>query len=161
MILALHLFGFGNILYSSDFFPLYSFAMKIGVISGVLLGLTAAKGYTDKRLEFFREAGSGYNVDAYYLALHITTLMEQLVTMLCTALAAFWTRNSATNGIAFILNFFFLDWVVVAWGLFFPLFVQPNNVIVVTGIFIAFFGMQFSGMVDPILFRGKSSYSYF
>lgn len=135
--------------------------MKVGVISGVLLGLSAAKGYTDKRLEFFREAGSGYDVDAYYLALHITTLMEQLVMMFCTSVVVLWSRNTASNGISFILNFFFLDWVVTAWGLFFPIFVQPNSVIVVTGIFLAFFGMQFSGMVDPLLFVGKSLYSFF
>lgn len=36
------------------------FALKIGVITSVLLGLTAAKALTGKRLEFFRESGSGW-----------------------------------------------------------------------------------------------------
>ncbi len=36
------------------------FALKIGVITSVLLGLTAAKALTAKRLEFFRESGSGW-----------------------------------------------------------------------------------------------------
>ena len=36
------------------------FALKIGVITAVLLGLTAAKSLTSKRLEFFRESGSGW-----------------------------------------------------------------------------------------------------
>ncbi len=35
------------------------FALKVGVITSVLLGLTAAKTLTAKRLEFFRESGSG------------------------------------------------------------------------------------------------------
>lgn len=36
------------------------FALKLGVIAAVLLGLMAAKALTSKRLEFFRESGSGW-----------------------------------------------------------------------------------------------------
>lgn len=39
---------------------LLEFSLKVGVITSVLLGLTAAKTLTSKRLEFFREAGSGW-----------------------------------------------------------------------------------------------------
>jgi ABC-type multidrug transport system ATPase subunit len=41
--------------------PMVEFALKIGVITSVLLGLTAAKALTSKRLEFFRESGSGWS----------------------------------------------------------------------------------------------------
>lgn len=41
--------------------PSMEFALKIGVITSVLLGLTAAKVLTAKRLEFFRESGSGWS----------------------------------------------------------------------------------------------------
>lgn len=42
------------------------FSLKIGVITSVLLGLTAAKALTSKRLEFFRESGSGWSKSSQY-----------------------------------------------------------------------------------------------
>jgi hypothetical protein len=42
------------------------FALKIGVITAVLLGLMAAKALTSSRLEFFREAGSGWGTCYWY-----------------------------------------------------------------------------------------------
>merc|ERR1712176_729059 len=47
-------------------------ALKLGVIIPVLLGLSASKVLTEKRVERFRESASGYNLNAYYLAVNIT-----------------------------------------------------------------------------------------
>ena len=71
-----------------------------------------------------------------------------------TATVALWLRNSFTNGFVFIVNFIMMDWVVVAWGLLFPLFIPPENVIVVTGCFMAYCGIQFSGQLAPVNFKG-------
>merc|ERR1712226_1636737 len=46
-----------------------------------------------------------------------------------------------------------MDWVVVAWGLLFPLFIPPENVIIVTGCFMAYCGIQFSGQLAPVNFK--------
>lgn len=42
------------------------YGMKIGVITAVLLALTAAKPFTSKRLEFFRESGSGWDINGKF-----------------------------------------------------------------------------------------------
>lgn len=42
---------------------LIEFGLKVGVITSVLLSLTAAKAFTSKRLEFFRESGSGWDIN--------------------------------------------------------------------------------------------------
>jgi len=130
-----------------------SYAMKVGVISSVLLGLSAAKNFNDKRVEFFREAGSGYSINAFFLAVHLTTLFEQVVMVVITAAVAQWLRNSFNEGHVFLVNFIMMDWVVVAWGLLFPLFIPPENVIIVTGCFMAYCGIQFSGQLAPQLQR--------
>jgi len=46
-----------------------------------------------------------------------------------------------------------LMWLVVSWSLFLPIFVPPNNVVLVVGFFIAFFGMLFSGGLPPLLYK--------
>ena len=141
---------------NNDTFPLmyFSYAMKVGVIGSVLLGLSAAKNFNDKRVEFFREAGSGYNVNAFFLSVHLTTLLEQVIMVILTGVVGLWLRNSFNNGFVFILNFIMMDWVVVAWGLLFPLFIPPENVIIVTGCFMAYCGIQFSGQLAPVNFKG-------
>jgi energy-coupling factor transporter ATP-binding protein EcfA2 len=40
-----------------------TYPLKVGIILSTLMGLTATKVLTSKRLEFFREAGSGYNIN--------------------------------------------------------------------------------------------------
>ena len=70
------------------FKPLFEFAIlgatgylrygvSVAVIGSVLIALTAVKAITDKRLEFFREAGSGYNCNAYFLAVNVFTTIDQ------------------------------------------------------------------------------------
>lgn len=40
------------------------------------MGLTATKHITDHRLEFFREAGIGYNINAYFAATNVTATLD-------------------------------------------------------------------------------------
>jgi uncharacterized integral membrane protein len=44
----------------SYFSLLIRYPLKVGIILAVLVGLKATQIVTDKRIEFFREAGSGY-----------------------------------------------------------------------------------------------------
>lgn len=44
------------------------YAMKLGVLISILVALAATKIITSKRKEFFREAASGYSVNAYFCA---------------------------------------------------------------------------------------------
>ena len=53
------------------------YSMMAAVIMSVLIGLSATKIITEKKLQFFREAQSGVSVTAYYLAASITCTVEQ------------------------------------------------------------------------------------
>lgn len=131
---------------------LIRFAMKLGIIVSVLLGLMASKSITQYRLEFFREAGSGYNINAYFLAVNITSFLEHSSQMIIAAMAAFWFRDSIGIWYSYYVNFLALMWICVAWGLLIPLIVPPENVVLVVGFFMAFFGLLFSGALPPVEF---------
>lgn len=136
---------------------LIEYALKIGVITSVLLGLSAAKALTNKRLEFFREAGSGYDVNAYFVAINITSLFEHSFQMLIAASCAFWLRDSLTSWLSYFVNFLLLMWMTVSWSLFIPLLVSPANVVLAVGFFMAFFGLLFSGGLEPVTYKSKCS----
>lgn len=129
--------------------------MKAGVIAAVLIGLTATKSITDKRLEFFREAASGYDVNAYFLAVNIVATLEHFVQAIVASLAAYWIRDSLAGLGNYFMAFLMLTWLCVSWALLFPLVVAPKNVVVVTGFFMAFFGILFSGGLAPVTYDGK------
>jgi hypothetical protein len=54
----------------------FRFPLKVGIITAVLMGLQSTKVLTNKRIEFFREASSGYNINAYFVAINITATLE-------------------------------------------------------------------------------------
>lgn len=128
------------------------FALKTGIISSVLIALTALKAITEKRLEFFREAASGYDVNAY--AVNIVSTFEHGVQAIVSAAAAFWLRDSVAGWVSYYVAFLMLAWVCVSWALLFPLLVSPKNVVMVTGFFMAFFGILFSGGLSPVKYQG-------
>ena len=131
------------------------YGLKAGVIAAVLIGLTATKSITDKRLEFFREAASGYDVNAYFLAVNIVATLEHFVQAIVASLAAYWIRDSLAGLGNYFMAFLMLTWLCVSWALLFPLVVAPKNVVVVTGFFMAFFGILFSGGLAPVTYDGK------
>ena len=134
---------------------LVQFTMKLGVVTAVLLGLTATKAITGKRLEFFRESGSGYNVNAYFASVNIIGLFEHSFQMIIAGAAAFWLRNSIAYWYGYIYNFLVVMWLTVSWSLLIPLVVPPDNVTLVAGLFTAFFSLLFSGGLPPIEYTGE------
>lgn len=70
------------------------YALKVGVISAVLIGLTAAKSIAVKRLEFFREAGSGINANAFFTAINSFGRTEHSVQALVAGTVAYWLRSA-------------------------------------------------------------------
>jgi ABC-type enterobactin transport system permease subunit len=133
---------------------LYRYALKTGVITAVLVGLTAAKAITEKRLEFFRESASGYDINAYFAALNITSGIEHSLQAILAASAAFWLRNSLAHWTSYCVSFFMMAWLCVSWALLIPLLVPPKNVVLVVGFFMAFFGLLFSGGLSPTKYKG-------
>jgi hypothetical protein len=135
---------------------LVQFTMKLGVIASVLLALTATRAITAKRLEFFRESASGYNVNAYFAAINITGFFEYSFQMIIAGGAAFWLRNSISIWFGYVYNFLIIMWLTVSWSLLLPLVVPGNNVVLAAGFFTAFFSLLFSGGLPPIEYTGTS-----
>jgi len=130
------------------------FGLKIGVITSILVGLSAAKSITNKRLEFFREAGSGYDVNAYYLSVNIISTIEHSTQMFIAGVCTAWIRASASAWYLYCVQFIMLGWLSVSWALFLPLLVSPANVVLVVGFFMAFFGLLLGGTESPVLYSG-------
>lgn len=122
----------------------------MGVIISVLVGLTATKTLTEKRSEFFREAGSGYNINAYFCAVNIVSTIEHSVQVMFSSMFALWLRNSLAAWYSYYVNFLLLAWLCVSWALLFPLLVPLKNVVLVTGFYMTFFALLFSGGIDPV-----------
>ena len=140
----------------SSFSLLLRFPLKVGIILAVLVGLKATQIVTDKRIEFFREAGSGYDINAYYIAINIVASLEHSIQVFIGAYFAFWIRNPIVVWYSFFIHFLLLTWLCVSWALFLPMIVPQENVTLVVGFFFAFCGLLFSGALPPVTYQGKS-----
>ena len=137
----------------SDF---QTFGLSVGLIASILVALTSVKAITDKRLEFFREAGSGYDINAFFLAINMSTTVEQGLQMLLAAIIAQWTRSSVASPASFYVAFLLLGWISVSWSLLLALVTPPKNTTVILGFFMAFLGLLFGGTTSPGTYEGKS-----
>ncbi len=94
------------------------------------------------------------DVNAYFLALNVTSTLEHLVQMVLAAGCAYWIRDSLTPWYTFQIQFLMLMWTTVSWSLLIPLLVPANNTVLAVGFFMAFFGLLFSGGIDPVTYTG-------
>ncbi|CAB9504093.1 Putative white-brown complex homolog protein 30 [Seminavis robusta] len=128
------------------------YGLKAGVILAVIIGLTATKPMTEKRVEFFRESGSGYDVNAYFLAMNIVTTVEHSAQLVIVGSAAYWLRDSIVGRGSYYASFLMLAWLTVSWALLLSVVVPPKNIFNIVGFFMAFSGLLFSGASPPILY---------
>ena len=124
---------------------------KVSVIIAVLTTLSTAKVLADKRLEFFREAASGYNINAYFLGVVVFITFEVTVKMIITSLFSFALRGSATNAGSTVLHFILLGWIASAWGFLFPLIVPPESIVLVAAFFTVFGCLLLSGFPGAVI----------
>ena len=155
-----------------DFFPsLFEFAttpaqeniryaVSVGVITSVLIALSSARSLTGKKLEFNRDAGSGISVNAYFTAINVFTSMDLGIQLIITTMFAQWLRHSFVGYATFYTAFLSIAWVTISWALLIQLIVPPQNVNVLLAVFIAFFGLLFSGAMPPVDFKGMQNISY-
>jgi hypothetical protein len=129
---------------------LNSYPLKIGIIVAVLVGLQATRILTSKRIEFFREASSGYNINAYFAAINIVATVEHSLQIIIVAFFAAWLRDPLANWFSFFVHFLLLAWICVSWALFVPMIFPPDNVVVIVGFFMAFCGLMISGALPPV-----------
>lgn len=126
-----------------------SYAMMVGLIVSVLIGLNATKIITEKKLEFFRESQSGVSVTAFYIAASITSTFEQGVTAIAGSVLAYLVLKPSTSFLVYLWNFFMLSWLSVSWALLLSIVVPLESVSTVVGFWNAFFGLLFCGKVPP------------
>jgi hypothetical protein len=129
--------------------------LKAGIVISALVGLTATKVLTEKRQMFFREAASGYNLNAYYVAVNIMATTEHSLQVLVGAYFAIWIRNPLASAASFIVHFVLLGWIVVSWSLLIPMVTPPETVMIVGAFLFVFCALMFSGAFPPILYHRK------
>jgi hypothetical protein len=82
--------------------------LQIGLITAVLIGLQASKVLTSKRTEFFRETSSGYDPNAYFLAVNIVSTLEAVIQIAMVAFAAAFLREPVASWMVFFVHFIVL-----------------------------------------------------
>lgn len=130
-----------------------SYAMLVGIIMSVLIGLNASKVITEKKLEFYREAQSGVNVTAYYLAAGVTSTVEQGLLAIIGSVVAYLVLKPSTSYLVYLWNFFMISWLTVSWALLLSICVPIESVSTVIGFWNAFFGLLFCGKLPPGLYK--------
>ena len=108
---------------------IYSFATVAATLSNFLLANCAIKFMLEKKAEFFRETGSGYNALSYFLAMNIYTSVEQGFQAICASLVSLWLRNSLCKWWMFVINFLILTWGAVSLALLIAIVIPPKHVI--------------------------------
>lgn len=88
----------------------------LSVIVCVLMGLQGVKVLTSKRIEFFREASSGYNTNAYFLAVNLISTIELSGVIILAALTSAFLRAPVASWWSYIVHFLVLTWVSLSWG---------------------------------------------
>lgn len=125
------------------------YALKVGVITAVLVGLAASRVITGYRLQFFRESASGYNPFAYFVSINLTSTIEHGSQIILCSIVGFWLRGSAAPVYAYFVNFLLLGWLAVSWSFLLSVITPTSSTTVVIGFFMAFFGLLFSGGLAP------------
>lgn len=122
-----------------------SYGSQISTITGILVTLSTAKVLLDKRVEFYREAASGYNINAYFLAVVLFNFLEITVKMILASLCAYALRNSAANPGNYILQFILFGWVSSAWGFLIVFLVPAQSVVLICAFYTIFANLLLSG----------------
>lgn len=107
-------------------FNLFSirFTLKMGLVVSIMVAIAAQKPITAKKMEFFREAGSEYNVLAFFLAITIIFFCDITIKMTFISLVALFFRGTIASSWPFIFNMLSLTWVSAAWGIFYSTWVS-------------------------------------
>jgi len=132
---------------------IFNYPMKIGFILCMTVGLTATTTITSKRMEFFREAGSGYNLSAYFFAIYVLLTIESSMQVLIAAFFAAWIHNPIASHASYYIHSLLLAWLTVAWSMLFPMICSQDTVILVSGFFFAFGGLVVSGALSPFEYK--------
>jgi hypothetical protein len=125
--------------------------LQISTAVSLLTTLSSAKVLSDKRNEFFREAASGFDINAYFLAVNLFTILEVTIRMVIISAFTVALRNTASNPGAMILQFILCGWISSGWGFLYALIVPPSIVVLVTTCAVLFTAFCFGGELGAII----------
>ena len=145
------MFALGSGAYSR----LIAFVMQIGVTLGCLVAFSAVKHISENKIQFYREAGAGYNINSYFFAMNITSIFEQSVQMFLAAGVTFFLRGSVASFQSYLVHFLALGWIVSSWAFLFVLVIPRKNLTLATGFFVVFSSLCLGGLMEPIKYRGR------
>lgn len=126
---------------------LNQFTLKMGLVVSIMVAIAAQKPITTKRMEFFREAGSEYNVLAFFLAVTTIFYFDITIKMTFISLVALFFRGTIASSWPFIFNMLTLTWSSAAWGIFYSTWASADNVVMLIGMHMVL-GSFFSGNTD-------------
>lgn len=98
-------------IFFSDSIPLQYFITVFLTLHSI-----AIRPFTEKRLHFFRESSSGYNITSYYLAFNFSSMLVTCAIMTSTALMNYYVFGSLISFESYLLNYLLLGWTASAWG---------------------------------------------
>jgi hypothetical protein len=132
---------------------LSNYAMMVGLILSVLVGLNATKILTYNKLEFFREAQSGLNVTSFLIAASITSTLEQGVIAVVGALIAYLVLTPSSTYLVYLAYFLINTWLSVAWAHLLAIIVPIQSVSTVVAFFVSIFlfVVVICGTLVPVL----------
>ena len=142
------------------------FGGQVSVVLVLCVVLSTALVFSEKRNQFFREAASGYDINAYFLAFNCFEMVWVCIKMILASFCCHWIRNSTSQQGALALEFVLLGWISSGWGFVFPLIpmVPTKFVLVSAAIFTSFSSLMLSGNVGALIkfkniYRGE--YAWF
>jgi len=114
-------------------FGLNIFSVIVTGAISIVIGIASAKPIKDYRLEFYREAGSGYSIAAYYIAISFLSAVEFTVQMIISSFMLLFLRQSLAPWRSYLLNSILLAWISSGWGQFYATWVSQDAIVIVIG----------------------------
>ena len=76
---------------------IFRFCLQVGLINSMVIAITASKAITSKKLQFYREAASNYNILAFFIAIAVVSMLEITIFMFACSLVVLFFRSSITR----------------------------------------------------------------
>ncbi len=144
-----------------SFEAINEYAMIANLLFAVLLTLSSVRSLGDNKLEFFREAGSGYSVGAFFLAQITLDQVQNSIQALWAAIASYELRTSLCPLTNYILLYQLTAWFCTGWSYFFSLVIPRDNLVMTSALFVSICGTLLSGSLSFLKFEDIYNSDFF
>jgi len=130
----------------------FEFCMLQCLLFSVLTTLVSLRSFSDHKLVFFREAGAGYSIAAFYLSQVTLDLLQLGTQAFIVALIHYEVRGTRCSFLSLVVLYQLVAAFNSGWAYIFALCVPRANVLVFSGIWTACFGTLFGGILSFLTF---------